>query len=322
MPAHRATTIKSQGVRNKRFSCDNCKYTTDRSVDLQRHSVRHMSVEQQKACSFFCPYPNCHYQAFQKSNLNTHLKIHTKVKDQICPDCDFETNDPASLTRHRKRLHDYQPRPRKNARGNAPYSPSASVKSPSRVSTSSQESVDPVSRIVTLPPLAPSPTPIGDLRSALLYQAPTRGSNGLALPSFQETFGLAAHHEVEGASQQVYSGVYPPYPTAKTRYHPYYHHRTDAYFREEVDYELDTADTAVDPLDVTPSFSSQAPPTDGGRGYYTSGHESVADTYSPGTSFPLTPYSASSSEAGSEYDSRSYPMYTYPPPLPPTFHDH
>ncbi|KAK1221163.1 hypothetical protein PQX77_016040, partial [Marasmius sp. AFHP31] len=38
----------------------------------------------------------------------------TKAKTERCPDCDFSTVDPGSLTRHRKRIHGYVPKARRS----------------------------------------------------------------------------------------------------------------------------------------------------------------------------------------------------------------
>ncbi|KAJ3808284.1 hypothetical protein F5876DRAFT_67412 [Lentinula aff. lateritia] len=49
-----------------------------------------------------------------KSNVETHIRTHTKSKTNNCPDCDFTTVDPGSLTRHRKRIHGYIPKTRRS----------------------------------------------------------------------------------------------------------------------------------------------------------------------------------------------------------------
>ncbi|KAJ3848441.1 hypothetical protein EV368DRAFT_2436, partial [Lentinula lateritia] len=55
----------------------------------------------------------CAYSSSQRSNFNTHYRTHTQEKSKACPDCSFRTGDPSSLTRHRKRIHNYVPNPRK-----------------------------------------------------------------------------------------------------------------------------------------------------------------------------------------------------------------
>ncbi|KAK7458069.1 hypothetical protein VKT23_009974 [Stygiomarasmius scandens] len=66
-----------------------------------------------------CPYPGCGFENLQKSNVETHIRTHTKSKTNCCPDCDFTTVDPGSLTRHRKRIHGYIPKPRQPRRPKA-----------------------------------------------------------------------------------------------------------------------------------------------------------------------------------------------------------
>ncbi|KAJ3813103.1 hypothetical protein EV368DRAFT_21986, partial [Lentinula lateritia] len=57
--------------------------------------------------------PDCNFENLQKSNVETHIRTHTKSKTNSCPDCDFVTVDPGSLTRHRKRIHGYIPKMRR-----------------------------------------------------------------------------------------------------------------------------------------------------------------------------------------------------------------
>lgn len=52
----------------------------------------------------------------------------TKSKTNCCPDCDFTTVDPGSLTRHRKRIHGYIPKLRRT-RQSKPQSEADSSKS-------------------------------------------------------------------------------------------------------------------------------------------------------------------------------------------------
>ncbi|KAG1870293.1 hypothetical protein F4604DRAFT_861554 [Suillus subluteus] len=61
-----------------------------------------------------CPYDGCDYKTLQKSNVQTHIRIHTGDRSKACPhpECQFSTTDPGSLTRHRKSEHGYKPKAR------------------------------------------------------------------------------------------------------------------------------------------------------------------------------------------------------------------
>ncbi|THU85939.1 hypothetical protein K435DRAFT_301990 [Dendrothele bispora CBS 962.96] len=93
-------------VRSKSVNaCPECGREFERKHDLLRHSKMH----DPNAKKHKCPEPNCSFSTLQKSNLITHMVIHTGTKPFACPSCDFATADPASLTRHRRRAHDYVP---------------------------------------------------------------------------------------------------------------------------------------------------------------------------------------------------------------------
>ncbi|CAL1708688.1 unnamed protein product [Somion occarium] len=69
-----------------------------------------------------CTSPGCDKWFIQRSNLQTHAKIHTGVRDKICPHlipsksgseelkkCLWSSGDPGCLTRHRREVHGYRP---------------------------------------------------------------------------------------------------------------------------------------------------------------------------------------------------------------------
>lgn len=97
-----------------------------------------------------CPFEGCQYQNLQKSNVNTHISTHTGEKPHACPDCEFRTADPGSLTRHRKRTHGYVPKKSslkakpvgtKQSRRHTPYKRHTSEESVSAWSSSSSEAI-------------------------------------------------------------------------------------------------------------------------------------------------------------------------------------
>lgn len=51
--------------------------------------------------------------SLDRNDMNP-LNRSTKSKTNSCPDCDFVTVDPGSLTRHRKRIHGYIPKMRRS----------------------------------------------------------------------------------------------------------------------------------------------------------------------------------------------------------------
>ncbi|KAJ3876160.1 hypothetical protein F5051DRAFT_43078 [Lentinula edodes] len=135
--------------------CPECHRILARKGDLPRHLRTHLDPVTKDSLSYKCPYDGCTFSNLQKSNVDTHLRTHTNVKSIVCPDvdiCGFATNDPAALTRHRKRRHDYVPRPRKRravAPQPAPISPTESSVTSSDVVPNSIET------------LAPAAAPVG-----------------------------------------------------------------------------------------------------------------------------------------------------------------
>ncbi|KAH9944645.1 hypothetical protein B0H21DRAFT_823276 [Amylocystis lapponica] len=103
-------------------ACIVCHKVLARKADMSRHMKLHS--EDVETLKLRCHYENCKYATLQLSNLNTHMNTHTGAKPYLCHDtffdsntgaivqCSFRTSDPGSLTRHRKRMHGYVPRPR------------------------------------------------------------------------------------------------------------------------------------------------------------------------------------------------------------------
>ncbi|KAJ3795539.1 hypothetical protein GGU11DRAFT_221030 [Lentinula aff. detonsa] len=97
---------------NMAATCSVCQAVISNKTDLPRHMRIH-SADKHKFMHR-CPYTECNFENLQKSNVETHIRTHTKSKTNNCPDCDFTTVDPGSLTRHRKRIHGYIPKTRRS----------------------------------------------------------------------------------------------------------------------------------------------------------------------------------------------------------------
>ncbi|KAE9406927.1 hypothetical protein BT96DRAFT_915075 [Gymnopus androsaceus JB14] len=110
----RAKTLKDgrPNQANMAATCPACGAVVSNRTDLPRHMRIHSNDKQK--FMHRCPYPNCNFENLQRSNVETHIRTHTKNKTNNCPDCDFITADPGSLTRHRKRLHAYVPQMRRS----------------------------------------------------------------------------------------------------------------------------------------------------------------------------------------------------------------
>ncbi|CAL1708753.1 unnamed protein product [Somion occarium] len=120
MPAHRTERSKPRARRN---NCPFCgRYFPGKS--LKTHVETHF--EGRRPAEYdplhICTSPGCDKWFIQRSNLQTHAKIHTGVKDKICPHlipsksgsgelkrCVWRSGDPACITRHRREAHGYRP---------------------------------------------------------------------------------------------------------------------------------------------------------------------------------------------------------------------
>ncbi|XP_052064028.1 zinc finger protein 182-like [Mytilus californianus] len=58
-----------------------------------------------KKCNYKCTYDKCEKSFRDSYNLRTHMAVHTGVKEQKCPDCDFICVQKASMNWHLKSKH-------------------------------------------------------------------------------------------------------------------------------------------------------------------------------------------------------------------------
>ncbi|KAJ7196980.1 hypothetical protein GGX14DRAFT_472434, partial [Mycena pura] len=102
---------KSEPDATRRATCPTCGITVGRNSDLPRHMLTHKKNKED--FMYQCPFPECGHKTLQKSNLETHIRIHTNARPLQCTviladgsRCDYATADPSSLHRHKKRRHE------------------------------------------------------------------------------------------------------------------------------------------------------------------------------------------------------------------------
>ncbi|KAJ3837661.1 hypothetical protein F5878DRAFT_204820 [Lentinula raphanica] len=101
----RATSFKfiDQSARE----CKDCNIVFEYPHELRKHNQEH--VHKPQGGYYHCTWPSCSYASQDSSNYKTHYRTHTREKTKACPDCKFTTVSPSSLTRHRKKFHNYIP---------------------------------------------------------------------------------------------------------------------------------------------------------------------------------------------------------------------
>ncbi|KIK96843.1 hypothetical protein PAXRUDRAFT_276226 [Paxillus rubicundulus Ve08.2h10] len=123
----------------KTFPCPfkDCDSVFSKTSELRKHEVGHSNPEKVFKC------PTCPFITLQKRNLAIHISRHTGERRFQCPHpavssepsdsgassdsssggvrCEFKTNDPAALTRHRKACHGYIPQVRGRGSRNGPH---------------------------------------------------------------------------------------------------------------------------------------------------------------------------------------------------------
>ena len=100
------TTISPSGLRKhikrkhageKPHKCNQCKYTSASSGELQSHMRTHTG-EKPYNCN------QCNYTSAHVTNLQNHMRRHTGEKPNKCNQCDFTCKQVTNLLRH-KRTH-------------------------------------------------------------------------------------------------------------------------------------------------------------------------------------------------------------------------
>lgn len=84
----------------KKYFCDSCDYSTIRNHSLQRHKKTLHVRDERLECD------KCEYVAFLKDNLIRHVKIHDKLPDNKCTECDFASFHQIDLAKHKKFIHE------------------------------------------------------------------------------------------------------------------------------------------------------------------------------------------------------------------------
>ncbi|ESK96327.1 zinc finger protein helios [Moniliophthora roreri MCA 2997] len=93
-------------------TCEICAVAIANKGDMARHMRTHAKPRHH------CPFEGCVYASRQPNNLTTHIRTHTKQRVHQCLECASSFVDPASLTRHKRRVHGYVPKPRKKRAAN------------------------------------------------------------------------------------------------------------------------------------------------------------------------------------------------------------
>ncbi|KAF5373134.1 hypothetical protein D9758_001602 [Tetrapyrgos nigripes] len=155
-------SLKARGVTTQQ--CPYCDKLLSITSDLYRHIKTHTEEKRH-----WCEY--CSYGSYQWINVKIHQRKHFSEKPEQCPNCDFCTKDPSSLTRHRKRWHAYVPPPRRERAKQPKKSVGANVKT--------EDSDKEKSSTSTIP--APLPHPI--YPSATTSASMHYGSPAMYLPS-------------------------------------------------------------------------------------------------------------------------------------------
>ncbi|KAF7342374.1 Transcriptional repressor ctcf-like [Mycena venus] len=227
-----------------------CPWSFDKPSGLDRHNFTHLTDEEKRRRMFHCTHADCGYMTIQKSNLETHLRTHTGVKSRRCPDCEYATGDPGSLTTHRKKEHGYQPlrkgqskAKRNNNRGSATAAsaaPTPSTAAGNAYPTSIWPS--PSSSSGSSPSSAPSSSTASpaSVYSGLSMQSQSWGASSTSV-------SLSFNSESYPSSESSTSG-YPPNYAPNYNYLPGYGNGTHPQSQSAYTYSAAAAAAAVPPV--------------------------------------------------------------------------
>ncbi|KAJ3993095.1 hypothetical protein F5050DRAFT_780353 [Lentinula boryana] len=103
--------VSSNRIDESSRICSECGIILAHQYSMPRHMKTHGVGKNQTKHK--CSWAGCSFETLQRSNLNAHYRTHSNDKSQVCPECDFKACHPSSLTRHRRWIHNYVPKPRK-----------------------------------------------------------------------------------------------------------------------------------------------------------------------------------------------------------------
>ncbi|KAJ3781322.1 hypothetical protein GGU10DRAFT_115444 [Lentinula aff. detonsa] len=103
--------VSSKRIDESSRMCSECGIILAHQYSMPRHMKTHGVGKDQTKHK--CSWAGCSFETLQRSNLNAHYRTHSNDKSQVCPECDFKACYPSSLTRHRRWIHNYVPKPRK-----------------------------------------------------------------------------------------------------------------------------------------------------------------------------------------------------------------
>jgi hypothetical protein len=89
----------------RNFSCDKCKYTCSKEIELQYH----LKAKHLKEKHHTCEREHCSFKTTYPSSLQSHIKsVHEGDKPFRCDICQESFSDKGKLNRHVKLAHEKQ----------------------------------------------------------------------------------------------------------------------------------------------------------------------------------------------------------------------